>query len=87
MKRLTLGGLRRAFIVLGFSYSLAIAAFIVEIVHGHILKNKTDKRKAATDVKSNKLNESDPLPQENRSAIQEMNQKKSGDLKRSVKRV
>ena len=35
IKRLTLKGLSGAFVVLGFGYSLAIAAFIIEIVHGH----------------------------------------------------
>ena len=66
LKRLTLVGLSGLY--LKFGCSLAIVAFIVEIVHGYMLKNKTNnKRKAPTDAKSNELNESDHLPQENRS--------------------
>ena len=37
-KRLTLEGLSGAFLVLGIGYSIAIAAFIVEVVHGFMKK-------------------------------------------------
>ena len=37
-KRLTLEGLSGAFVILGIGYSLAIAAFIVELVHGSMRK-------------------------------------------------
>ena len=37
LKPLTLKGLSGAFVVLGVGYSIAIAAFIVELVHGYML--------------------------------------------------
>ena len=44
-KRLTLEGLSGAFLVLGIGYSIAIAAFIVEVVHGFMKKrNQTQIR-------------------------------------------
>ena len=45
-KRLTLEGLSGAFLVLGIGYSIAIAAFIVEVVHGFMKKrNQTQVRR------------------------------------------
>ena len=54
LKRLTLSGLSGAFIVLGIGYSLAIAAFIVEVVHSYMNniknRNSTDKVKIQPSV-------------------------------------
>lgn len=41
-KRLTLKGLSGAFLVLGVGSSLAIAAFMVEVVHGYMKKNRNN---------------------------------------------
>ena len=42
-KRLTLEGLSGAFLVLGIGYSIAIAAFIVEVVHGYMRKREQNR--------------------------------------------
>ena len=42
-KRLTLEGLSGAFLVLGVGYSVAIAAFIVEVVHGYMRKREQNR--------------------------------------------
>ena len=49
-KRLTLEGLSGAFLVLGVGYSVAIAAFIVEVVHGYMRKREQNR------INDNKLN-------------------------------
>ena len=49
-KRLTLVGLSGAFLVLGIGYSVAIAAFVVEVVHGYMRKREQNR------VNDNKLN-------------------------------
>lgn len=40
-KPLTLKGLSGAFLILGVGSSLAVAAFIIELIHGYSSKNKT----------------------------------------------
>ena len=51
-KGLTLEGLSGAFLVLGIGYSLAIAAFIVELVHGFMRKrNQLIRNRAQPAVK------------------------------------
>ena len=56
-KRLTLEGLSGAFLVLGIGYSIAIAAFIVEVVHGFMRKrNQTQIRRIDVKPKSKIIN-------------------------------
>ena len=65
-KPLTLKGLSGAFLVLGVGYSLAIAAFIFELVRGHRAKNRTrihDEKSPKTKVANKNTKISFIVPQ------------------------